>query len=173
MTSRPRSRLPELRPKELVRVPLAVQFPGSGPHEFSLQLPDDALPGDNQHWVAVPVKDSLLIRLVDGEPSAEPFASEIDYLAAPLSVGIGAAEAWRVESVVDQDFLSARLETPDVLVLANVAIDLARGGRQAEPDGDIRDGAFDLHGRQARHRALQRPAVPAEKQALARAPSRA
>jgi Aerotolerance regulator N-terminal len=113
--------LPELTPREVVRVPLAVQFPGSGPHEFSLQLPEDALPGDNQHWAAVPVKDSLLIRLVDGEPSAEPFASEIDYLAAPLSVGIGAAEAWRVESVIDQDFVSGRLETPDVLVLANVA----------------------------------------------------
>ena len=86
-------KLPEIAPRELTRVPLAVQFPGPGPHEFSLQLPDDALPGDNQHWAAVPVKDSLLIRLVDGEPSAEPFASEIDYLAAPLSIGIGAAWA--------------------------------------------------------------------------------
>ena len=45
-------KLPELTPHEVVRVPLAVQFPGSGPHEFSLQLPDDALPGDNQRWAA-------------------------------------------------------------------------------------------------------------------------
>src|SRR5262249_58414016 len=108
--------LPDLPPKEVIRVSLSVQFPGSGPHEFSLQLSDDALPGDNQRFMAVPVKDSLLIRLVDGEPSAEPFASEIDYLAAPLSIGIGAAEAWRVESVADQDFLSARLQTPPLLV---------------------------------------------------------
>jgi Aerotolerance regulator N-terminal/von Willebrand factor type A domain len=114
-------KLPEIAPREVARVPLSVQFPGSGPHEFSLQLPDDALPGDNQHWAAVPVKDSLLIRLVDGEPSTEAFGSEVDYLAAPLSIGIGAAEAWRVEVVQDQDFLSPRLETPDVLVLANVA----------------------------------------------------
>jgi hypothetical protein len=114
-------RLPEIAPHQVSRVPLSVQFPGSGPHEFSLQLPDDALPGDNQHWAAMAVKDSLLIRLVDGEPSTESFGSEIDYLAAPLSIGIGAAEAWRVEAVQDQDFLSARLETPDVLVLANVA----------------------------------------------------
>jgi Aerotolerance regulator N-terminal len=114
-------KLPEIAPREVTRVPLAVQFPGSGPHEFSLQLPDDALPGDNQRWGAVPVKDSLLIRLVDGEPSPEAFGSEIDYLAAPLSIGIGAAEAWRVEAVLDQDFLSPRLEQPDVLVLANVA----------------------------------------------------
>ncbi|MDG3008270.1 BatA domain-containing protein [Paludisphaera mucosa] len=113
--------LPELAPGATVRLPLSVSFPGSGPHEFSLQLPDDELPADGRRWASVPVKDSLLIRLVDGEPSAEPFASEVDYLAAPLSIGVGSAEAWRIEVVPDQDFLSQRLETPDVLVLANVA----------------------------------------------------
>jgi hypothetical protein len=113
--------LPEIAAHERARVPLAVPFPGSGPHELSLQLPEDELPGDNTRWVAVPVKDSLLIRLVDGEPSSQPFGSEVDYLAAPLSIGIGAAEAWRVEVVPDQDFLSQRLDPADVLVLANVA----------------------------------------------------
>ncbi len=86
-----------------------------------MQIPDDELPGDNQFWAAVPVKDSLLIRLVDGEPSAEPFGSEVDYLAAPLSVGIGAAEAWRVEVALENDFLAPKRNIPDVLVLANVA----------------------------------------------------
>lgn len=113
--------LPEIAPGETARVPLSVAFPGAGPHEFSLQLPDDELPADSRRGAAVPVKDSLLIRLVDGEPSTEPFASEVDFLAAPLSIGVGSAEAWRVEVVTDQDFLSPRMETPDVLVLANVA----------------------------------------------------
>jgi hypothetical protein len=112
--------LPEIAAHQSVRVPLTVSFPGSGPHDLSVQLPDDELPGDNQRWAAVPVKDTLLIRLVDGEPSAEPFGSEVDYLAAPLSVGIGAAEAWRVEVVQENDFLSQRLDPADVLVLANV-----------------------------------------------------
>jgi Aerotolerance regulator N-terminal len=113
--------LPEIAPHQTVAVPLSVPFPGSGTHELSLKLPDDELPGDNTRWVAVPVKDSLLIRLVDGEPSTVPFGSEVDYLAAPLSIGIGAAEAWRVETVPDQDFLSQKLDPADVLVLANVA----------------------------------------------------
>lgn len=113
--------LPEIGPRQSARVPLSVVFPGSGPHDLSLQLADDELAGDNQRWAAVPVKDSLLIRLVDGEPSAEPFGSEVDYLAAPLSIGIGAAEAWRVEVVQENDFLSPRLDPADVLVLANVA----------------------------------------------------
>ena len=51
----------------------------------------------------------------------------------PLSIGIGAAEAWRVEVVPDQDFLSPRLDPPDVLVLANVARPDARAGRAARP----------------------------------------
>jgi hypothetical protein len=114
-------KLPEIAPRAVARVPLMVQFPGPGLHDLSLQLPDDALPGDNQRWAAVPVKDSLLVRLVDGDPSSEPFGSEVDYLAAPLSIGIGAAEAWRVEVALDNDFLNPRLDTPDVLVLANVA----------------------------------------------------
>jgi hypothetical protein len=113
--------LPEIGPHETTRVPLVVRFPGSGPHDVALELADDDLPGDNQRWAAVPVKDSLLIRLVDGEPSTQPFGSEVDYLAAPLSIGVGAAEAWRVEVVPDNDFLSQRLEPADVLVLANVA----------------------------------------------------
>ncbi len=113
--------LPEIAPRTVARIPMTVQFPGSGSHDLSFKIPDDELTGDNQRWAAVPVKDSLLIRLVDGEPSSEPFGSEVDYLAAPLSIGIGAAEAWRVETSLESDFLSPRRDLPDVLVLANVA----------------------------------------------------
>jgi len=113
--------LPEIPPRQVARVPLTVRFPSPGMHDLSLQLPEDELPGDNQHWAAVPVKDTLLIRLVDGDPSPEPFGSEVDYLAAPLSIGVGDAEAWRVEVVQEENFLGPRLEPADVLVLANVA----------------------------------------------------
>jgi len=113
--------LPEIAPRQVMRVPLTVRFPLPGMHDLSLQLPEDELAGDNQLWAAVPVKDSLLIRLVDGEPSSEPFGSEVDYLAAPLSIGVGDAEAWRIEVVQEENFLNPRLEPADVLVLANVA----------------------------------------------------
>ena len=90
--------LPDIPPRRLgPRCRCRSTSPAPGLHDVSLQLPDDELPGDNRRWAAVPVKDSLLIRLVDGEPSSEPFGSEVDYLAAPLSIGVGAAEAWRVE----------------------------------------------------------------------------
>jgi len=45
-------RLPEIPPRQTVKVPLSVRFPGSGPHDVSFQLPDDELPGDNQQWAA-------------------------------------------------------------------------------------------------------------------------
>lgn len=113
--------LPEIAPGQTTRFPLTVRFPSAGPHDLSLELPEDPLSGDNRLWASVPVKDSLLIRLVDGEPSSEPFGGEADYLAAPLSIGVGEADAWRVEVVQEEDFLSPRLEPADVLVLANVA----------------------------------------------------
>jgi Aerotolerance regulator N-terminal len=113
--------LPDIPAHERVRVPVSVRFAASGPHDLALELPDDSLAEDNRRCAALPVKDSLLIRLVDGEPSTVPFGSEVDYVAAPLSIGVGAAEAWRVEVAQENDFLSQRLETPDVLVLANVA----------------------------------------------------
>ncbi len=133
--------LAEINPHATARVPLTVRFPGAGPHDVSLQLPDDDLPGDNQRFGAAPVKDSLLIRLVDGEPSTVPFGSEVDFLAAPLSIGIGAAEAWRVEVVPDTDFLSQRLEPADVLVLANVA---APTPEQAERLGRLVEAGMGL-----------------------------
>ena len=130
--------LPEIAPRAVARIPMPVRFPNSGPHVVSIELPEDPLPGDNRRWAALPVADSLLIRLVDGEPSSEPFASEVDFLAAPLSIGVGDADAWRVEVVNETDFLNPRLETPDVLVLANVA---APTPEQAEAIGRlVREG---------------------------------
>ncbi|WZO96227.1 BatA domain-containing protein [Isosphaeraceae bacterium EP7] len=130
--------LPEIAPRQAVRVPLTVRFPGAGMHDVSLELPEDELAGDNRRWSSVPVKDSLLIRLVDGEPSSEPFGSEVDFLAAPLSIGVGSAEAWRTEVVQETDFVSPRLDSPDVLVMANVAAPTAE--QASRIDRMVRDG---------------------------------
>ena len=133
--------LPEVAPGETARVPIEVRFSGAGPHDLALELPDDELPSDNRVYAAVLVRDSLLIRLVDGEPSTEPFGSEVDYLAAPLSIGVGAAEAWRVEVASEDDFLEARREVPDLLVLANVA---APTPEQAVRLGELVRGGMGL-----------------------------
>jgi hypothetical protein len=124
--------LPEISPRQTLRVPLSARFPSQGMHDLSLQLPEDELAGDNRLWAAVPVKDSLLIRLVDGEPKSVPFGSEVDYLAAPLSIGVGDAEAWRIEVVEEESFLNPRFEPADVLILANVAAPTAEQAHKLE-----------------------------------------
>lgn len=113
--------LPDIAAGATVQFPFTAQFPSGGPHHLSLQLPDDDFVSDNRRWVAVAVRDSLLIRLVDGQPSSVPFGGEVDYLAAPMAIGVGNADAWRVEVATEEDFLSPRRETPDLMVLANVA----------------------------------------------------
>ena len=144
-TSRPRWCCRRSRLIRRSRVPLSVPFPGPGRTSSRSSSRTTSCRATITRWAAVPVKDSLLIRLVDGEPSSEPFGSEVDYLAAPLSIGIGAAEAWRVEVVPEQDFLSPRLDPADVLVLANVA---APTLEQAERLGSLvkrGHGPDDLH----------------------------
>ena len=158
-TSRPRSCCRRSPPTSWHGFRWPCSSPGPGRMNSRCKLPEDELPGDNQCWAAVPVKDSLLIRLVDGEPSTEPFGSEVDYLAAPLSIGIGAAEAWRVEAVQEEDFLSPRMDPPDVLVLANVASPTPDEAERLNQMVECRHGPLDLHRRQARHRPVQRPAV--------------
>ena len=58
-----------------------------------------------------------------------------------MSIGIGAAEAWRVEVVPEQDFLSLKLDPADVLVLANVA---ALSSEQAERLAHLVRGGMGL-----------------------------
>ena len=126
--------LPEIPPRQTVRVPLTVRFPAPGiARPLAPAARGRAGRATTSCWAAVPVKDSLLIRLVDGEPSSEPFGSEVDYLAAPLSIGVGDAEAWRIEVVQEENFLDPRLEPADVLVLANVAAPTRRAGRGSSP----------------------------------------
>ncbi len=71
---------------------------------------------------------------MDGEPSAGTVRIRGRYLAAPLSIGVGDAEAWRVETVQEEDFLSPRLEPRrGVLVLANVAAPTPEQANQSSP----------------------------------------
>ena len=46
-----------------------------------VQIDDDPLKIDNHRWLAVPVRESLSVLLVDGHFKSEPFQAETDYLA--------------------------------------------------------------------------------------------
>ena len=78
-------------------MPLTALFQEPGLHHVSLRLPPDELPGDNQRWDVVNVRENLHLVLVDGEPSAEPFQGETDFLGLALSLAIGESRAFHVE----------------------------------------------------------------------------
>lgn len=113
--------LPPMAPGESVSVPLTAIFQEAGLHHVSLQLPTEDLPGDNQRWDVVRVKENLHLLLVDGEPSSEPFQSEIDFLNLALSLAIGESKAFHVEIATDADWSLAAKTDPDLIVLANVS----------------------------------------------------
>jgi len=113
--------LPALAPGEAVVVPLTALFQEPGLHHVSLRLPPDDLAGDNQRWDVVDVKENLHLLLVDGEPSAEPFQGETDFLGLALSLAIGESRAFHVEVMTDTEWAASARTDPDLIVLANVA----------------------------------------------------
>lgn len=114
-------RLPSIAPGETARVPLVATFQEPGLHRIDFQLPGDDLPGDDRRWAATSVREQLRMVLIDGEPSTDPLAGEVDFLALALGLGVGAAEAWQIEVLTDSEWSSGQLIQPDLLVLANLA----------------------------------------------------
>ena len=84
-------------------------------------MPPDDLPGDDARLAVTKTQARLRIVLVDGEPSSEPLAGEVDFLALAMSLGAGEADAFQVEVITDADLAGLEAAPPDLLVLANVA----------------------------------------------------
>jgi hypothetical protein len=128
-------RLPDLAAGQTHELTITQTFTEPGEHTVTLTLPDDALPEDNRRSLVVHVKRELDVMLVDGEPGAAAFESETDFLRLALSVG---RAPWRIERLIDSEWLGSPLTAPDVLVLANVAT--LTEARAAELDQMVRAG---------------------------------
>jgi hypothetical protein len=113
--------LPTLAPGEVTSVALAALFQEPGLHHVALRLPADDLPGDNQRWDVVNVRDNLQLLVVDGEPSSESFQGETDFLGLALSLPVGDSKAFQVEIVTDAEWVASARADPDLIILANVA----------------------------------------------------
>lgn len=113
--------LPELPAGANTTVPLTLTLDNPGPHTLSLSLGKDALPPDDVRYLAINVRPTVSVLLIDGAPSAQKFESETDFLALAYSVG---ARPWNVERLSQFDprrLVPGAADAPDVLVLANVA----------------------------------------------------
>ncbi|MCR9199620.1 MAG: VWA domain-containing protein [Planctomycetaceae bacterium] len=107
-----------------VTFPVQIEEPGS--HIVTVRLDvDDSLPADNQSSVAINIRDSLDVLLVDGDPSAEPLQSETDFLSIALTPfhfgGLKLSDLIATRTVAADGSLKSQFEqTPAAIVLANV-----------------------------------------------------
>lgn len=60
-------------------------FPAGGEHRVEVRLQKDALPLDDQRWLAVPVKDHLRVLCVNGRTDPVPAGKATDFLELALS----------------------------------------------------------------------------------------
>lgn len=107
-----------------ITFPVQIDEPGS--HIVTVRLDvDDGLPADNTSSVAINIRDSLNVLLVDGDPSAEPLQSETDFLSIALTPyhfgGLRLSDLIATRTVPADGSLKSQFEqAPAAIVLANV-----------------------------------------------------
>ena len=111
----------EIPPGATRSVPLFATFRTPGPTRLSVAVGRDGLNVDDVRYAAADVRASIRVLLVDGDPSDRPFASETDYLARALAPNPARAISLRPEQMSWLDLGGVRLDSYDVIVLANVA----------------------------------------------------
>ncbi len=99
-------------------------FAAAGDHLVEVRIDDDPLLLDNRRRLAVPVRESLNVLLVDGHPQSEPFQSEADYLAqalTPEEKSAGSPSQIKAEVVNESQLGSRDLAPFDAVILCNIA----------------------------------------------------
>ena len=99
-------------------------FSSPGDHLIEVRIDDDPLVLDNRRRLAVPVREFLNVLLVDGQPRAEAFQAETDYLAQalnPEAKSAGSPSQIRTEIVNESQLGSRDLAPFDAVVLCNIA----------------------------------------------------
>ena len=84
--------LPDIAPGAITDVPLTLSLDNPGDYAISFSLPHDALAQDDTRHIALSVRPTLSVLLVDGAPSSQPFDSETDYLQLAYTIGAPALE---------------------------------------------------------------------------------
>jgi uncharacterized membrane protein len=111
-------------PGEEQSVAFAARFTSPGESYVVVGLPDDRLRNDDVRRLAVPVRESLAVLLVDGDPKNEAFRSETDFLAEaldPETASPGDPRPIRVTRIGEAQLARRDLTEFDVVICCNVA----------------------------------------------------
>jgi hypothetical protein len=109
---------------EDARASFIHDFVAPGDHIIEAMIDDDPLKIDNHRWLAVPVRESLRVLLVDGDPKTESFRSETDFLAVALNPELesaGMPSTIKAEVIPEARLSGMELSLFDVVVLCNIA----------------------------------------------------
>ncbi len=106
------------------KAPVAFRtaFESAGSHLVAIRLAPgaDPLPVDDESARPVAVAPALAVLLVDGEPGAEPFSGEVDFLRAALAPTGDPSPLVVASTEAARDLKAASLRGKRVVVLANV-----------------------------------------------------
>jgi hypothetical protein len=120
-----------LEPGQSQAVPLMFRCEQGGNFQLRADIGPDALMADNSAHAIAHVREAIRILCVDGEPSAEPYKSETDYLQLALVPRrTAAAQSILLERVPPSELPLRRLSEFDIVMLANVG---ELGTQQAKP----------------------------------------
>jgi hypothetical protein len=114
----------DLPVRETVTATFTYAFTAPGDHIIEAKIDDDPLLLDNHRWLVVPVRESLSVLLVDGQPKTRAFESETDYLAEALNASTtseGLPPPIKTEVVTESRLGERDLAPFDVVALCNIA----------------------------------------------------
>lgn len=100
------------------------QFREPGAHTVEIEIEGDALPGDDRHYFAVNVRDSISVLLVNGE-AGEGFENEVIYLKyalAPTEDETEKVSIFKIDEISESTFNAAETDVRkyDLVILANL-----------------------------------------------------
>lgn len=104
----------QVPPAGRATVSFRYRFDTPGEHALEARLADDRLPLDNQRWLSTPVKESLRVLCIEGQPDAAR------YVAYALQPDRSSRPAVRAEVRAESALAEADLSPYDSVFLCNV-----------------------------------------------------
>jgi hypothetical protein len=115
--------LPPLRDGEDYDLDFRHAFAAPGDHVVEVRIDDDPLALDNRRRMVVPVRESVNVLLVDGDPKSGLFEGETAFLAEALSPEAespGQSSPIQSRTILESQLTRTDLAAFDAVVLANV-----------------------------------------------------
>ncbi len=114
------TRVDKVPPRGGAAAAVPITFPHPGDATVRAEIAADNLTADNVRYAAVEVKEAVRVLLVNGEPSDDPYNDEVHLLETALQPGGEVPSGNKVDTILEIDLESTRLDQYDLVVLCNL-----------------------------------------------------